>query len=930
MTEEEKMKQLQQELDFLKTFVSSMNGSMGNYIIEDDNRMVPTYISDSIGRMIGVTKEEYLKACAHDAMDCIHPDDRKRSVKSILDAVNYNKATSISFRCKNKEGGYTWLNGSYSKSGEIDGKPMIRVVFTPTSTQFELQQDIIHNMPGGICLYQWNGIELVPLIISDQFAALYGAEKNDDQDKISAVDFEYVHVDDLEGYQAFIRDILEKPGKECNHTFRFWNIKENRYVWISVSTMVVRQNDGRCLVYASYSNVDHIKENEALLQARINMEQERLLGGDGLLMAYLVSNIEKEKVIEHKTFYDEAPIAGVGMSIQDATLLGSQSIADPDERRRFLDSHEREHLMGLYTSGITTADMEYRRKKPDGKVAWEKNVMNILREPESGDLYLYEYCYDINKEKILEETMYAAVKYDYERFGSINLKEDQISILESDEKTHDYDLIVKKYSELCHQYAEQYVYEEDRDMFLGNVLGEYLEKNLEKTGTFEFVHREYAADGTLCYKQDRHSYYDREKKICLLTRTDITETVKAEEEKQQRLQEALDKEKEAARIKSDFLSRMSHELRTPLNAISGYAELLRQNMEQGRGKLKENLDHLKSIQTASKYLLAIIGDILDTQKIESGKFVLVRERVNAADFMNNVVGMIRPEAQRKNINFTYDRLTNFSEYYYVDGVRLQQVLLNILHNAIKFTPEGGHVTMTAESVNPEESKTGLRFIISDTGIGMSKEFMEQHLYQAFSQENRGITSPYEGTGIGLSISKELVRLMEGDIVCESEKGKGTRFTVTIKADTLEEPKRRERRVRNTPSYDLGGKRILICEDNLMNQDMTKKILTRMNCQVEVADNGSIGVDIFGGSEAGYFDLILMDLRMPVMDGFEATRTIRAMDREDAKKIPILALSANAFEEDVRMTLESGMNEHMAKPMDARKLYTKIQEYCGKI
>ena len=414
-----------------------------------------------------------------------------------------------------------------------------------------------------------------------------------------------------------------------------------------------------------------------------------------------------------------------------------------------------------------------------------------------------------------------------------------------------------------------------------------------------------------------------------MTRSDVTGTIKKEEAKQKRLQRALKKEQEATQAKSDFLSRMSHELRTPLNAITGYVELLEQNIQEDKRDKEEELEHIRSVQKATRYLLALIGDILDTQKIVAGRIELTKEKVNAKDYMQNIVDLIQPEADRKKIDFKYERLTRFSEFYYIDGVRLEQVLLNILHNAIKFTPEGGRVRMTAESLQTEASQTVLKFVITDTGIGMSQEFMEKELYQSFSQENHDITSPYEGTGIGLTISRELVKLMGGEIQCSSVKGEGATFIVTIQADTVVAPVKKERRAMKKKSFDLSGIRVLICEDNPMNRDMTKRLLVRMNCQVDVAEDGQIGVQKFQESKKDYYDLILMDLRMPVLDGFQATKAIRALPREDATKLPILALSANAFEEDIRMTLEAGMNEHIAKPVDARVLCSKIEEYCMK-
>lgn len=389
------------------------------------------------------------------------------------------------------------------------------------------------------------------------------------------------------------------------------------------------------------------------------------------------------------------------------------------------------------------------------------------------------------------------------------------------------------------------------------------------------------------------------------------------ESKNQQLQEANDS-------KTRFLSRMSHELRTPLNAITGYATVTKQNVEGHELDEKAVKMNQEAILRAAKYQLAIISDLLDIQKIESGKLEIVKSEVDFSSYMEDIVEMIKPEADAKNIRFSYERLSHISESYFVDGVRLQQVLLNILHNAVKFTPEGGSVRMTAEVISKDEKTNTLKFIVSDTGIGMSEDFQNNYLFHRFAQEYQGNTSPYEGCGTGLAISREILHLMGGEITCISKKDEGSTFTIILTAEHMDPKRRRKRPAMN---YDLSGIKVLLCEDNPMNQDMEKRLLERMNCVVEIADDGKIGIEKFEQSKENEIDVILMDIRMPNMDGLEATRSIRALERADAKQVPILAVSANAFEEDVKKSLEAGMNEHLAKPVDARILYQKLSIYC---
>lgn len=382
---------------------------------------------------------------------------------------------------------------------------------------------------------------------------------------------------------------------------------------------------------------------------------------------------------------------------------------------------------------------------------------------------------------------------------------------------------------------------------------------------------------------------------------------------------------EANRTKSEFLSRMSHELRTPLNAISGYTAILTQHLNDSDMDKEIIKNNLKSITQAADYQLGIIKDLLDIQSIESGKAQLNIEETEANAYMLSIIGMIKPEAEKKNIDFSYERLSHFSDSYMLDHVHFQQVLLNLLHNAIKFTPEGGTVKMTVEVTDHDEKNCNLKFVISDNGIGMSEDFQKNYLFKRFAQEHGGSTSPYEGCGTGLALCKKIIDLMGGTITCESKEGVGTAFTVIVPLEYVKKQSKRKRR--SYPQYDLKGLKVLLCEDNVMNQDLEKRILERQNCVVDIAADGAVGLEMFKNSAVGYYDLILMDIRMPNMDGWECTRNIRALSRKDAAGIPIFAVSANAFEEDIAQSLASGLNEHLAKPLDVSLLCTKIEQYC---
>ena len=377
----------------------------------------------------------------------------------------------------------------------------------------------------------------------------------------------------------------------------------------------------------------------------------------------------------------------------------------------------------------------------------------------------------------------------------------------------------------------------------------------------------------------------------------------------------------ASKAKSEFLSRMSHEIRTPMNGIIGMTNIAMASMENPE-KIK---DCLKKIDVSTKYLLSLINDILDMSRIESGKMTINNEKLSMDDLVKELEVLIRPQAEEKKLNFVLD-VQYQSRNLMGDALRLNQVLINLLGNALKFTPQGGTVTLKIKEVLTEADLVALYFEVRDTGIGISEE-NRKRIFEAFEQEKVDTANKYGGTGLGLAISNNLVHLMGGNLEVNSIENQGSVFSFTltftqyqqeVKVETGEEEK-----------IILEGKRILIVEDNELNAEIAQTLLEMDGCYTEVAHNGQEAVDVYEQNPPYTFDCILMDIRMPVMNGIDATRKIRTLGREDSRTIPIIALSANAFDEDTKKSIESGMNGHVAKPIDLDALHQTLQKVLRK-
>ena len=388
--------------------------------------------------------------------------------------------------------------------------------------------------------------------------------------------------------------------------------------------------------------------------------------------------------------------------------------------------------------------------------------------------------------------------------------------------------------------------------------------------------------------------------------------------------EALQSAERASKAKTDFLSNMSHDIRTPMNAIIGITTLMKNELHQPE-KLAE---HLGKLETSGQLLLGIINNILDMSRIESGKTTLNVEKMNLPQQISQLDSIIRQQAGQRRQTFTVNTHLQH-ENVLADPNRLNQVLMNILSNAVKYTPKGGNIRLEVEELPRNEHFARYRFVVQDDGIGMSEEF-QKTLFEPFTREEKSGTNKVQGTGLGMAITKSIVDLMGGTIHVESTTGKGTRFEVVLEfpidaeADTVQEaqvlPEEEE------TASPLSGMKFLCAEDNAINAEILELLLESKGAHCKIYPNGQEIVDAFASVKPGEYDMILMDVQMPVMDGLEATRRIRNGENPLGRIIPILAMTANAFLEDMQKSKEAGMDEHLSKPVDIAALEQTVKRF----
>ncbi len=722
----------------------------------------------------------------------------------------------------------------------------------------------------------------------------------------------YVKDESREAFRELYRQVQE--GVPQVHG-EFWvrDLKGESWYKKRTTYYVTKDEDGR--PYKAYGAGMDITRS-ALGELRYSEEEEYRRQVQPGMLAVSCINLTAEKVedvyyrdtkqkYEKNSFstdyreWIEVWLQEVHLSGQDADELGIEALLDAYRRGKEVVKKE------FWAVWRSTRD-----------VVWIQVEVRMFGRPETGEIIAYFYNRDITVERMQNSLIKSAIELDYDCVSYINIRNKHYKMYfgegsEEDEGS-DYDAIVRAH-------VGRVVVTDDAEAVVEAMSLRTVLLTLEKQPVYTYEYDMQEKDGSIHRKMLRFFYADREMGLIVITRSDIQQLISLEREKQDRLEQALETARQASLAKSEFLSRMSHDIRTPMNAILGMTSIAK-----GECRDERILDCLDQIEGAGKFLLRLINDILDISKIESGKLVLKEEVSAVESLIGSIEATVIPLMEEKNITFHLHQSLDY-DHILIDEVRFKQIFFNLLSNAAKYTQEGGNVTFSVEETGRSDRISRVRFQVQDDGIGMSPEFLE-HAFEPFMQEANDNQTQNQGTGLGLAIVKNLVELMNGKIAVESERGKGTTFVVDMPLTLASGSGLKEEEHPSEEVSRLRGKRILLVEDNHINTIVARQLLESKGVAVEHASNGKDAVDLYQLSERGRYDLILMDIRMPVMNGLEAAETIRGFEREDAKTIPIIAMTANAYEEDIQKSISAGMNGHLAKPIEPKLFYQELLKW----
>ena len=1039
----------------LKLITDSIPGGIATYAISPDGMKI-SYFNDGFCRMLGCTREAYEKLANEDVLCLVFPEDVPILFEQAKAIVKDGTPINCTYRIKRPDGRIIHVN-LRGALGERHGDTcFVNAVFYDITDQKQTEQVLrVHQEEIKLALSQMSriiaefDIENRTLTLPDIYYQEYDFPPVASNVPYSMQSVGNMTNEAFDVYCKFYEAIISGENPAPIEIEKRKKDGTPRYERMTAYT--VFSEDGRP-VKALVASDDTTEQHH-----QYALERSRPMLAEKDLLVHALFNLTTGETLDYTGRSgrvippDERTAFTKGRDNLDRVIVGEE------DRARFRELNDPAKLIARFEAGETELSIDYRRRLLKGDVIWVKNLLRLVREPGGSDVLLFEYCYDINEEKTRERMLSSIVQSAYDYVANVNLRTKKFSVCANEDVV--YGLPPEggeDIDEVIAAFAEAFVHPDDREATVRAMRADGMRENLKKDDRFQFVCRELTPDGNVCFKKLTQYYLDRETGDVIVTREDVTQIMEEENRKSAALADALEAANQASRAKTAFLSRMSHELRTPMNAIIGLSALSATELND-RNAMENNIG---KIGISARYLLALINDILEMSRIESGRMTLAEEPFDFEKLISDVNGVIYSQASAKGVD--YDVIVqSYTEPVYVgDVVKMQEILVNVLGNAVKVTPAGGKITLNIEQLRCVKGRALLRFTATDTGVGIDEDFLP-HLFDAFSQESASFTSTSTGTGLGLAITKNLVEMMNGQIQVRSIKNVGSVFTIDVQLgisdesrqqqdlmqlmklddirtlvvdddvtvcrstenilksmgmrvewvdsglsavervekmhtektdyDTIfidwkmpdidgiettrrirkivgpnvtiiimtaydwkdiereaisagvntfmEKPlfqssvvrafekiflKSREKEKPKAPAMpDFTGRRILLAEDHPLNVEVARRLLEKAGAKVTVAQNGLEALETFATSDDGCFDAILMDIRMPEMDGLTATKSIRKLKKAHARDIPIIAMTANAFDEDVELSLRSGMNAHLNKPIEPAVLYATL-------
>lgn len=643
--------------------------------------------------------------------------------------------------------------------------------------------------------------------------------------------------------------------------------------------------------------------------------------------AYTRLNLTSNIVMERMFNIPEFSQAIRGNLAEDELSLFGSILSCQGQNTGFAASFTRIDLLTSFINGTRKRECDFYYQFQNGVIHWYRLSIELTSNPHTSCIEAYISLKDITNEKVGLSSKDSVLNEEVEHIFWLDVSTSICRYIHRIDSPYIPLADELEYNDLKNFIIENVVAPKERERVENILHLKTLLDRIRDTGSINFTFEAASHDDEIIIKQEHIYSLNGNNNVIIFIGRDITDITLQEKLQNEKLSKAMKEAEKANSAKSDFLSRMSHDLRTPMNGIIGISELAEDEVNNPEA-IREDLRKIKS---SSKYMVGLLNDILDMSKIESGKMEIRPTETSVGEMVENICTLANAMCEKNRITF-YCNINpqDYMDYIVnIDRLHSQQIIMNLLSNASKYTPAGGRIEFLIDTIATHDNLIDLKITVSDTGSGMTEEF-QKVMYDAFTQDVNSVNKV--GTGLGLAIVHNLVSLMNGTIECKSAPGEGTTFYITVSLEVISTGTKEEKdstvNVQDQQEISLEGKKVLLVEDNELNQEIARRLLEKRGMIVTIAENGLIALNMYSETPPESFDVVLMDMMMPVMGGLESAKLLRSLDRDDAKKIPIIAMTANAFAEDIQKCLEVGMNTHVAKPIDPDLLISIIKKYLA--
>ena len=920
----EKTAALREQSENLRRMIDGVPSGLGALHIRqgipDKTMQINRYFIERIDIAVGEDSCVDLRSF----LDCLHPEDRTSFREDFFTFLKEKALSTRQYRFRTRGGEYVWgsIRGTFVKLSDSEEIAYFNYAniddIKLVEAQLRESRRFYREVVKAAKLSTWDyDIRTHTIVLSDD-------EHTDEARKILDLTNIITNVPD---------SLVGSISREDQPAFlkMYSEVDAGRNASCEVWYKPVNGREPRCerIVYIAVDAPDGIPAHAIGFTQNITAEKkveeryQRELGylrrtDENDLVAKGHYNLTRNEVLAYCTKNDCFLGIEPGTSYDDALGMLVGLAYDENERRQTADRLDRGRLIESYQHGQLQHNLVYRRARRGDLPIWISMNIHTYMSPETGDLECFTYAYDITEKIQSDEIMGRIADEEFDYIGLIFAEADQFEFIKKSPEILFPDVRQRTaYSKCCAYVRKNFVNEDECGPFDAAVDLKNILAGLETANKYVSTYRRTENSELYC-KQLDYIWLDKTEKIILVVRTDVTTAFRRDRLQLAHIEAARLEAERANEAKSTFLASMSHDLRTPLNGVIGFTGLALR--EEDPAKKQE---YLKKIDSSGKLLLDLVNDTLELSCVESGKAVLEPETVMPGKLIPAVVTALRPSAELKGVKLVESYRDPQDVPLWCDKLKVQKIALNLISNAIKYTPAGGSVSVSVSRGVGQTQDCGWTLRVEDNGIGISEAFMER-MFEPFTQEKRSESVKTPGTGLGLAIVKRYVDLMGGKIDVTSRLHEGTRWAVSLPiCEAVDgEIKKQETEV---VLRSLAGKRVLLCEDNEMNTEIASMLLKEKGMLVDSAENGREGLERFSASPEGYYDAVLMDLRMPVMDGQSATRAIRALERRDAPRVPIIAMTADAFEESIREAKQAGMTGYVTKPVESAKLYRTLAQ-----